>query len=84
MTPWHAPIVVHPLAPEGGRHVTVRGQAVGLAHSDADLTRLLGRAGLGSADLTLDDPHLVEWRGAGPHVWHTTGPDGASARHEVP
>lgn len=84
MTPWHAPIVVHPPAPEGGRHVTVRGSAVGLAHSDGDLTRLLRRAGLGAADLTLDDPHLVEWRGAGPHVWHVPGADGPSARHAVP
>ncbi|WP_327668707.1 MULTISPECIES: hypothetical protein [unclassified Streptomyces] len=74
MTRWHAPIVVHPPAPAGGRHVSVRGQALGLAHSDTDLTELLRRAGFGESDVTLDDPHLVEWRGAGPHVWHTTGP----------
>ncbi|NEB77950.1 hypothetical protein G3I40_22420 [Streptomyces sp. SID14478] len=84
MTPWHAPIVVHPPAPGGGRHVTVRGRAAGLAHSDGDLTELLRRTGLGEADTTLDDPHLVEWRGAGPHVWHTTGPDGPSARRAIP
>ncbi len=84
MTPWQAPIVVQPPAPEGGRHVTVRGRAVGLAHSDQDLTELLRRAGLGAADLTLDDPHLVEWRGAGPHVWHGAGSAGPPTRHDVP
>ncbi|MEK0099354.1 hypothetical protein WDA79_12835 [Streptomyces sp. A475] len=83
MTAWHTPIVVHPPAPEGGRHVTVRGRAVGLAHSDHDLIRLLRSAGLGESDMTLDDPHLVEWRGAGPHVWHTAGPDKPSPHHPV-
>ncbi|MFF2502883.1 hypothetical protein ACFVTY_05785 [Streptomyces sp. NPDC058067] len=83
MTAWHTPIVVHPLAPEGGRHVTVRGRAVGLAHSDQDLIRLLRAAGLGEADMTLDDPHLVEWRGAGPHVWHPAEPGEPSPHHPV-
>ncbi|MFE1956356.1 MULTISPECIES: hypothetical protein [Streptomyces] len=84
MTAWQTPIVVHPPAPEGGRHVTVRGRPVGLAHSDRDLTELLRRAGLGEADTTLDDPHLVEWRGAGPHVWHAAGTDGPSVRADLP
>lgn len=83
MTAWHTPIVVHPPAPEGGRHITVRGRAVGLAHSDQDLIRLLRSAGLGESDTTLDDPHLVEWRGAGAHVWHTTGPDEPSPHRPV-
>ncbi|MFJ8821202.1 hypothetical protein ACIREE_05405 [Streptomyces sp. NPDC102467] len=84
MTRWQTPIVVHPPAPEGGRHVTVRGQAAGLAHDDADLTELLRRAGLGEADVTLDDPHLVEWRGAGPHVWHIHGSDEETTRRDIP
>ncbi|WP_369217381.1 hypothetical protein [Streptomyces flavofungini] len=66
--PWQSPIVVHPPAADGGRRVTVRGREAGTAHSDADLVALLRRAGLGEADVALDDPHLVEWRG-GRHVW---------------
>ncbi|MFF1377387.1 hypothetical protein [Streptomyces sp. NPDC058308] len=66
--PWQSPIVVHPPAADGGRRVTVRGQDVGVAHSDGDLAELLRRAGLGEADIALDDPHLVEWRGAA-HAW---------------
>ncbi|OAH11063.1 hypothetical protein [Streptomyces jeddahensis] len=73
---WKAPIVVHPPAAGGGRRVTVRGHAVGTAHSDRDLVEFLRRAGLGEADIALDDPHLVEWRGARPHVWR---PDEATA-----
>ncbi|MEV0253844.1 hypothetical protein AB0H82_06125 [Streptomyces sp. NPDC050732] len=65
---WQSPIVVHPPAADGGRRVTVRGREVGVARSDHELTELLRRAGLGEADMALDDPHLVEWRG-GPHVW---------------
>ncbi|WP_306337614.1 hypothetical protein [Streptomyces sp. KL118A] len=65
---WQTPIVVHPPTADGGRQVTVRGQDVGVARSDRDLTDLLRRAGLGEADIALDDPHLVEWRG-GPHTW---------------
>ncbi|MFJ6572449.1 hypothetical protein ACIQNU_34080 [Streptomyces sp. NPDC091292] len=66
---WHAPIVVGPPAPDGGRRVTVRGESVGVARNDRDLVEFLRRAGLGDADMALDDPHLVEWRGGGSHVW---------------
>ncbi|MFI1678013.1 hypothetical protein [Streptomyces sp. NPDC020607] len=65
---WQSPIVVHPPAADGGRQVTVRGEDAGVARSDEGLTELLRRAGLGEADIALDDPHLVEWRG-GRHVW---------------
>ncbi|MDH2390136.1 MULTISPECIES: hypothetical protein [Streptomyces] len=64
---WTAPIVVHPPSPGGGRRVTVRGETVGVARSDKDLVEFLRRAGLEDADMILDDPHLIEWRGAGPH-----------------
>jgi hypothetical protein len=62
-----APVVVHPPSPGGGRRVTVRGEIVGLAHSDRDLVEFLRRAGLEDADLILDDPRLVEWRGGRAH-----------------
>ncbi|MEU4799991.1 hypothetical protein [Streptomyces sp. NPDC023327] len=65
---WQTPIVVHPPAVDGGRRITVRGQDVGVAHDDRDLEEFLRRAGLGEADIALDDPCLVEWRG-GPHAW---------------
>ncbi|WP_326648447.1 MULTISPECIES: hypothetical protein [unclassified Streptomyces] len=64
---WQAPIVVDPPSPGGGRRVTVRGEVVGLAHSDKDLIEFLRRAGLEDADMILDDPHLVEWRGGRAH-----------------
>ncbi|QGV81764.1 hypothetical protein [Streptomyces ficellus] len=66
---WQAPVVVHRPSPGGGRRVTVRGQIVGLAHNDADLVEFLRRAGLDEADISLDDPHLVEWRGGRAHHW---------------
>ncbi|WP_367047195.1 hypothetical protein [Streptomyces sp. Je 1-332] len=66
---WQTPIIVHPPAADGGRRITVRGQAVGVARDDRDLVEFLRRAGLGDADMALDDPHLVEWRGGGAHVW---------------
>ncbi|MEV7194434.1 hypothetical protein AB0N81_21880 [Streptomyces sp. NPDC093510] len=68
---WQSPIVVHPPATDGGRRISVRGQDVGVARSDHALRELLRHAGLGEADIALDDPHLVEWRG-GPHVWTDT------------
>ncbi|GAA4928792.1 hypothetical protein ACFPM3_25245 [Streptomyces coeruleoprunus] len=66
---WHPPIVVHRPGPDGGRRVTVRGEILGLAHNDADLVEFLRRAGLEDADIALDDPHLVEWRGGRAHQW---------------
>ncbi|MFC7219766.1 hypothetical protein ACFQLX_16580 [Streptomyces polyrhachis] len=66
---WQAPLVVHPPSPGGGRRVSVRGEDVGLAHDDGELVGLLRAAGFGDADIALDDPHLVEWRGGAPHQW---------------
>ncbi|MFE0102088.1 hypothetical protein [Streptomyces sp. NPDC059009] len=67
--PWQTPIVVHSPDPDGGRRVTVRGQYAGTARSDHELVEVLRRAGLGEADIALDDPHLVEWHGAAAHAW---------------
>ncbi|MCK8678508.1 MULTISPECIES: hypothetical protein [Streptomyces] len=64
---WQAPVVVHRPSPGGGRRVTIRGQIAGLAHHDADLVEFLRRAGLDEADISLDDPQLVEWRGGRAH-----------------
>jgi hypothetical protein len=75
---WQAPIVVHPFSAGDGRPVSVRGRPLGSAHSDRELVELLRAAGLGVADIALDDPHLVEWRGAGPHQWQPPG-DGSRA-----
>ncbi|NBE56183.1 hypothetical protein [Streptomyces boluensis] len=66
---WQTPIVVHPPEARDGRPVSVRGAPLGNAHSDRELVELLRAAGLDEADIALDDPHLVEWRGAGPHQW---------------
>ncbi|MGI5483977.1 hypothetical protein [Streptomyces lavendofoliae] len=63
------PVVVHRPSPGGGRRVTIRGRIAGLAHDDADLLEFLRRAGLDEADVSLDDPHLVEWRGGRAHHW---------------
>ncbi|WP_329321694.1 hypothetical protein [Streptomyces sp. NBC_01262] len=62
------PVVVHELA-DGGRRVTINGEPVGRATSIADLVEFLRRAGLDEADVILDDPTLIEWRGGGPDVW---------------
>ncbi|MFG2650334.1 hypothetical protein [Streptomyces sp. NPDC048436] len=70
---WQTPIIVHPPTPDGGRRITVRGEAVGIARGDRDLMEFLRRAGLGDADMALDDPNLVEWRGGGAHVWEAGG-----------
>ncbi|MFI8433772.1 hypothetical protein ACIGJO_08475 [Streptomyces sp. NPDC079020] len=64
-----APIIVHRPSPSGGRRVTVRGQILGLAFSDHDLTVFLADAGLLDPDLLLDDPRWVEWRGGRAHKW---------------
>ncbi|WP_030906152.1 hypothetical protein [Streptomyces sp. NRRL F-5126] len=66
-----APIVVHRASGTGGRRVTVRGQIMGLAHSDGDLVEFLRRAGLPDAGDLLDDPGWVEWQGGPPHDYAT-------------
>ncbi|MEU9235566.1 hypothetical protein [Streptomyces subrutilus] len=71
-----APIVVHRPAPDGGRQVTLHRdgheEPLGLARSDHDLIVFLEAAGVIEPDNVLDDPQLVEWRGARPHQWHGT------------
>ncbi|MFF3493715.1 hypothetical protein ACFYWS_20450 [Streptomyces sp. NPDC002795] len=62
-----AAIVVHPPLGTGGRRVTVRGEILGLAHSDADVLEFLRRAGLPDAEMLLDDPSFVTWRGGRAH-----------------
>ncbi|MGW7276042.1 hypothetical protein ACWGH5_36700 [Streptomyces sp. NPDC054864] len=64
-----APVTVHPSKGTGGRRVTVRGQIVGLAHSDADVVEFLRAAGLPDAEGLLDDPAWVKWRGGGAHEY---------------
>ncbi|MFD4475979.1 hypothetical protein ACFWPU_07670 [Streptomyces sp. NPDC058471] len=64
-----APIVVQPPSRTGGRRVTVGGQILGLAHSDADVIEFLRRAGLPDAEGLLDDPVWVMWRGGRAHQY---------------
>ncbi|MGW7363247.1 hypothetical protein ACWGI8_07430 [Streptomyces sp. NPDC054841] len=64
-----APVVVHPLSPEGGRRVTIRGETVGVAYHLLDVLEFLHGAELPEADTAIDDPELIEWRGGGPEVW---------------
>ncbi|TGB06396.1 hypothetical protein [Streptomyces sp. MZ04] len=65
----HAPVIVHPPSPDGGRRVTIRGKDVGTAFYLFDVLEFLRRAGLPEADTAIDDPELIEWRGAGPQAW---------------
>ncbi|MBO8184557.1 hypothetical protein JW592_03565 [Streptomyces sp. DW4-2] len=66
MTP---PIVVHPPSGTSGRKVTAHTESLGFAHRPEDVVEFLRRAGLDPADIQLDDPNLIEWRGGGPEVW---------------
>lgn len=45
----------------------MRGQILGLAHSDHDVVEFLRRAGLEDAEELLDDPSWVKWRGGRAH-----------------
>ncbi|MGW1892299.1 hypothetical protein ACWCP6_18890 [Streptomyces sp. NPDC002004] len=63
----YVPIVVHQPSPSGGRRVTVRGEILGLAHSDDDVLDFLRRAGLPDARALLDDAAWVTWRGGRAH-----------------
>ncbi|MET7711013.1 hypothetical protein [Streptomyces sp. NPDC005407] len=66
----NAPVIVHPLSPDGGRRVTIRGEVVGTAYNLFDLLEFLRRAELPEADTAIDDPDLIEWRDGGPEVWN--------------
>ncbi|GLV95826.1 MULTISPECIES: hypothetical protein [Streptomyces] len=67
-------IVIHPVSPRGGRKVTVHALGVdadlGRAHTLADVSEFLRRAGLEDVELSEDGP--IRWEGGGPEVW-TTG-----------
>ncbi|MET9468566.1 hypothetical protein ABZY44_28015 [Streptomyces sp. NPDC006544] len=70
----HAPIVVHRIAPSGGRRVTLRvggtEAVLGVAHSDADLIEFLRRVEVPDPDeLVLGASPAIEWQADGPHVY---------------
>jgi hypothetical protein len=65
-----APIVVHRPSRSGGRRITVQRRILGIAYNDEDLVVLLQRAAVPDADLLLDDPEWVEWRGGEAHRWN--------------
>ncbi|WP_432193513.1 hypothetical protein [Streptomyces sp. bgisy027] len=64
------PIVVYPLAEDGGRRVRVDDRFVGMAYGLLDVVEFLRLAGLDEVD---DDwvrrSELIEWRGSGPDGW---------------
>ncbi|MFE4873859.1 hypothetical protein [Streptomyces sp. NPDC056682] len=69
-----APIVVHRPLACGGRHVTVHGQPIGLAHSDRDLVEFLRRAGIEETDaeaMVDGDSPEIEWQGGQAHRYAT-------------
>ncbi|MGW2560900.1 hypothetical protein ACWCXB_16970 [Streptomyces sp. NPDC001514] len=68
------PVIVHPLAPSGGRRVTIHGKTVGTAYDLFDVLEFLRRANLPEADTAVDDPELIEWRGGGPEAWADSPP----------
>ncbi|MDX2733034.1 hypothetical protein OG963_07870 [Streptomyces sp. NBC_01707] len=59
--------------PSGGRLVTMHADGcerrLGTVHSDHDLVVLLTGAGLAAPERVLDDPDVIEWRGARAHVY---------------
>lgn len=61
-------ILVHDVSPSGGRRLAVRGAILGIA-SDTGLLEFLRQAGLPDADLLLDDPAWVKWKGGGAHEY---------------
>ncbi|GAA1602572.1 MULTISPECIES: hypothetical protein [Streptomyces] len=76
----HAPILVHRIAPAGGRRVSLRAEGrdtvLGLARSDADVIELLRRAGVPDPDETvLGDSPLVEWMVDDPHAYEAEPSD---------
>jgi hypothetical protein len=70
----HAPILVHRIAPSGGRRVVIRIAGVdtvlGVAYSDRDLIEFLRRIDLPDPeDLVLGDSAAIAWQGGQPHVY---------------
>lgn len=50
------------------------GQKLGLAHSDMEVVEFLHRAGLPDAEMLLDGPAWVKWRGGGAHHYEAAQP----------
>ncbi|MER6776009.1 MULTISPECIES: hypothetical protein [unclassified Streptomyces] len=76
----HTPILVHPIAPAGGRRVSLRAggrdTVLGLAFDDADVIEFLRRAEVPDPDDTvLGGSELVEWQGDEPHVYEAEPSD---------
>ncbi|MER7466119.1 hypothetical protein [Streptomyces sp. NPDC097981] len=76
----HAPILVHPIAPAGGRRVSLRAAGqdsiLGLAFNDADVIEFLRRAGVPDPDeMVLGGSELVEWQGDEPHAYEAEPSD---------
>ncbi|SCF65238.1 hypothetical protein [Streptomyces sp. Ncost-T10-10d] len=67
------PITIHAPTPSGARPVTVhvnrRDERLGLAHSDHDLITFLADAGLADPERILDNPAVVQWKGAAAHLY---------------
>jgi hypothetical protein len=67
-------IVVHPVAPTGGRrvvaHVHGTDSILGTAYSPTDVAEFLRRIGVEDAEdvVAAEDP-LIEWRGGDRTVW---------------
>ncbi|MFE9406826.1 hypothetical protein ACFYNY_34525 [Streptomyces sp. NPDC006530] len=71
-----ATIIVHRPRPAGGRHVTVLGQDVGVAHSDRDVIEFLRQSGLDETDaeaMVDGDSPEIEWQGAAAHEYGSGG-----------
>lgn len=49
--------------------MTIRGEIIGVAYSDADVVEFLRQSGLPDGEALIDDPGWVEWRGAPAHEY---------------
>lgn len=62
-------VIVYPPTQTGGRRLRVDGEILGVAYGMRDFIKFLRRAGIDPHKVSVTDPDLVEWRGAGPTVW---------------
>jgi hypothetical protein len=72
-------VVVHPVAPTGGRrvvaHVHGTDAILGTACSAGDVEEFLRRIGIeDAADVVATNDPLIEWRGGDRTVWAVDGP----------
>jgi hypothetical protein len=76
-------MIVYPPSETGGRHVRLDGEILGVAYDLRDFMEFLRRAGVDPRAVSVTDPDLVEWRGAGPAVWRCgPGPRGPRTDHD--